>query len=105
LPDDAERGRVLDFRRPESAKKMPAEHRSPLLPPLPDLGKYERAPEGDDYRHRMMVNTVGLIISLVLIVAGIWLAAKISELRRDTDCVLSGQRNCDALSINNTMSR
>jgi hypothetical protein len=104
-PDEAERGRVLAFRRPGAAPKPSGARRHPLAPPLPDLAKYERSAEKDDYRQRMMVNTAGLIISMLLIVAGIWLATKISELRRDTDCVLSGQRNCDALIINNSLSR
>jgi hypothetical protein len=102
--DDTERGRVIDFRRPRGAPK-PAPLRSPLAPPLLDLGKYEQPAEQDDYRRRMVINSVGMVISILLILVGIWLATKIAELRRDTDCVLSGQRNCDAISINNSISR
>lgn len=67
---------------------------------MEDIGKYERrAGEPDDYRHRMLVNVLGFVFSLLLIATGIWLATKIAELRRDQDCVLAGRRNCAQISI------
>ena len=72
----------------------------PLPSPVEDIGKYERrGAEQDDYRHRMLVNALGFAVCVLLAAAGIWLATKIAELRRDQDCVLAGRRNCAQISI------
>ena len=42
--------------------------------PLPDLAKYERSESDDEYRHRMIVNAVALVVTSLLIFAGVWLA-------------------------------
>ena len=107
-PDAGERGRVLSFRRSGLARKPQAPVESPAgLPALiPDMGQYERAGiQPDDYRHRMIVNTLGFAVCILLIVAGVWLANKIADLRRDQDCVLSGRRNCAQISIIGNVNR
>lgn len=78
--------RVLRFPRREAG--------APAGPPVADLGKYERAGERDDYRHRMMVNAVAFAFVLVLIGAGYWLADALARMQRNQDCVLSGRRGC-----------
>jgi hypothetical protein len=105
-----ESARVLAFRRPgpPTSRNPPALREAPSVPasPFPDMGQYERAGiEPDDYRHRMIVNVVGFAVCVLLVVAGVWLANKIAELRRDQDCVLSGRRNCAQISINGNLSR
>ena len=50
----------------------------------------------------MTVNAAAFGFCALLIVAGVWLAIKIAELRRDQDCVLSGRRNCAQISIINS---
>jgi hypothetical protein len=83
-------GQVIRFQPRAGARRSPVE----------DIGKYERSPaEPDDYRHRMLVNVLGLGFCILLAAAGIWLATKIAELRRDQDCVLAGRRNCAQISI------
>jgi hypothetical protein len=81
LPDR----RVLLFRRGS---------RRPPVPPVPDLTRYERDDAVDDYRHRMVVNTAAFLFLLGLIGAGLWLADRMAQMRRDQDCVLSGRRGC-----------
>jgi len=68
-------------------------------PPAPsgasDLSRYEKAPdEPDDFRHRMLANSVAFALTAVLIGIGIWLAISIADLRKTQDCVLTGRRDC-----------
>jgi hypothetical protein len=104
-----ESGRVLPFRvRPDGAPASRQDARpasSTPSPPPEDLGRYERNGTGaDDYRHRMTANFIAFLFCILLVVAGMWLAGKIAELRRDQDCVLSGRRNCAQPWIGNPRS-
>ena len=61
-------------------------------PPVPDLEKFEHAPdEPDDFRHRMTMNALGLVVTVVLVVTGIWIADVMAHMRKDQDCVLMGR--------------
>lgn len=102
LPSDhpEQDGRILRFRRPGQTSRW---RRQPVgIPdtgnaqaPVENLEKFERTgDEPDDYRHRQMANIAAFAVLAVLILAGLWLAIKIAELRRDQDCVLAGRRNC-----------
>lgn len=67
-------------------------------PPVPDLDKYERVPdEPDDFRHRMLMNGLGLVVTVVLIMTGIWIAEVMAHMRKDQDCVLTGRSNCASI--------
>ena len=88
-PRDGERGRILQFRR-----RRP--HAPPSVQPdepVEGVEKYARS-EPDDYRQRMINNGLGLAACVLLVVAGIWIANTMAEMRRNQDCVLSGRRNC-----------
>ena len=63
------------------------------------LAKYEAGAADDNYRHRMMVNLAALVFTVLLGVAGAWLALQIAEMRKNQDCVLSGRRNCTPIDI------
>jgi hypothetical protein len=99
---DADDGRrVLPFRRPGAAPDGGyGWRRQPHAPPPPtaptgSLAKYEGGDHRDDnYRHRMVVNIAALSFTVLLAIAGGWLAIQIAEMRRNQDCVLSGRRNC-----------
>jgi hypothetical protein len=67
-------------------------------PPVDDIGRYERAGE-DDYRHRMIMNGLALVICLLLAGSGVWLANQIAEMRKNQDCVLSGRINCAKIAV------
>jgi len=47
----------------------------------------------------MTMNLLGLLVTILLIVAGLWLADKIAELRKDQDCYLIGRRNCAPIEV------
>jgi len=96
MPDNsAENGdhRVISFRRDRS---KPAATRRPLQQssPVGDLHEFERTDEPDDYRHRMLTNLAAAAFTVLLMVAGLWLADALSTMRKNQDCVLSGRRGC-----------
>ena len=93
-PDDDRR--VVPFRRPGAPRWQGA---APRPSPVPDLAKFERADTGDDYRHRMMMNVLGFLVTIGLAVAGLWLVDKIAEMRKYQDCYLSGRPNCAPIEV------
>ena len=96
LPPGESKGQILKFRPRGSLFARPL----PPPPPVDDLKKYEAAPENepDDYRHRMTMNGLALLVTVLLIAAGVWIADVMARVRRDQDCVLSGRRNCADIS-------
>jgi hypothetical protein len=67
---------------------------------VPDLEKYERTPEEpDDFRHRMLMNGLGLAVTVALIVAGLWIADVMAHMRKDQDCVLTGRLGCTPIDV------
>jgi hypothetical protein len=71
----------------------------PPPPPVEGLAKYEGGEADDDYRHRMMVNLAAFVVTVLLAIAGGWLAIQIAELRKNQDCALSGRRNCTPIDV------
>ena len=97
LPPSDPDHRVLKF-RPRGSLFV----RNPPPPsPVEDLGKYERAePDApDDYRHRMIVNGAAVVVTVLLVAGGIWIANSMAQYRKNQDCVLSGRRNCTPIEI------
>lgn len=64
-----------------------------------DLAAYEQGREPDDYRHRMMMNVAAGIFTIALTGFGIWLAMSITDLRKTTDCLLVGRRDCAVMPV------
>lgn len=97
-----EKGRVLRFR-----PRSPPQRRTWRWPlpdpeqstPVDDLSKYERAETADDYRHRMLMNLLTLLVAVLLIGSGLWLTGKIVEVRNLQDCFLTGRRNCAPIQV------
>ena len=85
--------RVVNFRRNNAGT------RPPPAAPVADLTKYEQGESSDDYRHRMMTNVAGIVIAVLLIVAGIWIADTMASMRKNQDCVLSGRRGCTPVEV------
>lgn len=52
---------------------------------------------GAAFQRRMTVNLLGLIVALLLLIAGFWLAHKLGEAKRAQDCMTSGHRHCLSL--------
>jgi hypothetical protein len=63
------------------------------------LRRFERGQEPDDYRHRMTMNAVVLLIAVLLVASGLWLADSIAAMQKDQDCVLSGRRGCTKVEV------
>ena len=73
---------------------------APRPPVVPDLKQFERpAGEPDDFRHRMTMNALGLAFTVLLIVAGIWIADVMAHMRKDQDCVLMGRPGCTPVNV------
>jgi hypothetical protein len=66
---------------------------------VPDLTEFEQSGEQDDYRHRMLVNTVALAFTLLLVGAGIWIAESMAVTRKNQDCVLMGRSGCSPVEV------
>jgi hypothetical protein len=89
-------GRIVRF-RPRGAPggwRWPARNPPHDDPAGDDLTKFEQSEPEDDYRHRMTMNALGLLVIVILVVAGIWMADKLAELQKNQDCVMAGRRNC-----------
>jgi hypothetical protein len=93
------KGRVLRFRHRRSDDVSTSSSSSSPLP-TDDLGKYERGDDGDDYRHRMMMNVAAFVFVAALIGVGLWLADTMAQMRKNQDCVLSGRRGCAPVELN-----
>jgi hypothetical protein len=97
-PDD-ERGRVVPFRRREPPRQDAQRDEAPPKGPVEGLEKYSDGGEPDDYRQRMTNNMLALVLCVLLIGAGLWLANTIADLRKKQDCVLSGRRDCADIAV------
>lgn len=99
-------GRVLTFRprpsaRPRLATRVRSRHGSVDIggPQNDDLAKYEHNNESDDYGHRMRMNAAAIVVLVLLIAAGVWIANTMAEMQKNQDCVLQGRRNCAPIEI------
>jgi hypothetical protein len=63
--------------------------RTPAPPPSEAAEEAE-----DDYRHRMKMNVLGLLVTILLVISGVWIADTMAETRKLQDCFLAGGRNC-----------
>jgi hypothetical protein len=94
-PPNEPESRILPFRPRGSlfARNVPR-------PPVPDLRKYEgEAEPPDDYRHRMLMNGLGLLATILLIAGGLWIADIMAQMRKNRDCVLTGRAGCTPVEV------
>lgn len=95
-PPTEPKGRVLLF-KPRGG--LFARH-VPQPSPVEDLGKFEHTNDAPgDYRHRMTMNGLALLVTILLVVAGIWIADTMATMRKNQDCVLSGRRGCTPVDV------
>jgi hypothetical protein len=92
---DEAKGRVLPF-RPRASHSWNAKLRlrDQSRSPVRDLSKYSRAPEEDDYSHRMFINLLAFLVLSFIVGCGIWLADNISESNKARDCGRISPTNC-----------
>jgi hypothetical protein len=78
--------RVVRFRlRPGMSRgrrrELPNWNSTPDNSPVENLERYERAGSDDDYRHRMIMNAVVLAFMAGMVVAAVWIAGVIVQVR------------------------
>jgi hypothetical protein len=93
-------GRVLRFERRGVTSLR---GRTPFaVPPSPvkDLRKHaHRNEDAEEHRHRMVANGLAMVILVLLVGFGIWLADAIIRMRDSQDCALSGRTNCAPIQL------
>ncbi len=47
----------------------------------------------------MIMNGLALLVTVFLVVAGVWIADVMAKMRKDQDCVLSGRRGCTPVDV------
>jgi hypothetical protein len=102
-PSDAnesrEPGQVLKFRLRRAAG-VPFPGRAATTPDqdtdelIDDLAQYEQEHGEIDYRHRMLMNVIALVVVSLLVGAGVWIADTIADMEKAQDCVMQGRQNC-----------
>jgi hypothetical protein len=94
-----ERGRVLPFRpravRSRNEKLLRDQARSPV----PDLSRFHRLPDNEDYGHRMLMNVLAFAVLSVMIFFGVWIADNMTPRATGQDCVLLGRTNCAPIPV------
>lgn len=115
-PDDGQAyGRVLPFRRPapllpvssvrlahadpEAADQFAAFEQERLREDSDHQGALQLVEEREadeviDYRQRMVMNVIAVVVVALLVSTGVWLADAIAEMQRNQDCMLQGRVNC-----------
>jgi len=96
-------GQILTFELRRRAKPHPA----PLPPqagldhgdPLDDLARYEDDDRDIDYRHRMLMNVIAVVVVSLLVGAGVWIADTVADMQRAQDCLLQGRQNCAPIKV------
>jgi hypothetical protein len=79
-----EEGPVLNDEKPENAK--------------PQNAKPANArPSGSKSEENRMPAMVGLVIAVVLLAVGLWLAHELRAASKMQDCVMSGRTNCNVI--------
>ena len=84
---------------------MPAPRHAPVTPdgndaePVDDLASFEEEDGHIDYRHRMIMNVIAVVIMSVLISAGVWIADTIAAMQKAQDCALQGRQNCAPIEV------
>ncbi|MFZ3359453.1 MAG: hypothetical protein WCA56_11740 [Xanthobacteraceae bacterium] len=91
----------MPFRRPEQV--LPGLVTGPIEPdvePPDDFAQYEQdEDEVVDYRQRMVMNVIALVVLTFLVSTGVWLADTIAVMEKDQDCMMQGRVNCEPLEL------
>jgi hypothetical protein len=94
-----ERGRVLPFRpravRSRNDKLLREQARSPV----PDLSRFHRLSDKEDYGHRMLMNALAFAVLSVMVFFGVWIADNMTQRTKVQDCILLGRTNCAPIPV------
>jgi hypothetical protein len=98
-PNDGS-GQILSF---QLRRRLGMARQAPIAPdgdePVDDLAAFEEDDGNIDYRHRMLMNVIAVVIVSVLISAGVWIADTIAAMQKVQDCALQGRQNCAPIEV------
>jgi hypothetical protein len=93
-------GQILSF---QVRRRLGMPRHAPIAPdanePADDLAVFEEEDGHIDYRHRMLMNVIAVVIVSVLISAGVWIADTIAAMQKAQDCALQGRQNCAPIEV------
>lgn len=95
-PSSTTDDRVVHIR---TGRRYQAGADGPAAPDDDHLDRFARSGEPDDFRHRMLVNAIAFLFVAALVVSGVWLADRLATMRKNQDCVLSGNRACAPIEV------
>jgi hypothetical protein len=99
-----ESGQILTFQLRRRPGALSPRH-GPITPdgdgaePVDDLAAFEEEDGHIDYRHRMVMNVIAVVIVSILITAGVWIADTIAAMQKAQDCALQGRQNCAPIEV------
>jgi hypothetical protein len=67
--------------------------------PPDDLARYEDEDRHIDYRHRMLMNVIAVVVVSLLVGLGVWIADTIAEMEKAQDCIMQGRQNCAPIKV------
>jgi hypothetical protein len=95
-------GQILSFQM-RRRLGMAAPRHAPITPEggeaVDDLAAFEDEDGHIDYRHRMLMNVIAVVVVSVLITAGVWIADTIAAMQKAQDCALQGRQNCAPIEL------
>ena len=95
-----ESGQILTF---QLRRRVATRRHAPITPagdePVDDLAAFEDEDGHIDYRHRMLMNVIAVVVVSVLISAGVWIADTIAAMQKAQDCALKGRQNCAPIEV------
>jgi hypothetical protein len=100
-PNDGS-GQILSF---QVRRRLGMPRHAPIAPdgdgaePADDLAAFEEEDGHIDYRHRMLMNVIAVVVVSVLISAGVWIADTIAAMQKAQDCALQGRQNCAPIEV------
>jgi hypothetical protein len=94
-------GQILQFqlRRRAPVQPPPAAMRGSNTDPLDDLAQYEEEDAHIDYRHRMLMNVIAVMVVSSLVGVGVWIADTITDMEKMQDCLMQGRQNCAPITL------
>ena len=97
-------GQILTFQLRRRGKLQPASAPPPHAAfgdgdPLDDLALYEDEDRNIDYRHRMMMNVIAVVVVSLLVGLGVWIADTIAAMEKAQDCIMQGRQNCAPIKV------
>jgi hypothetical protein len=97
-------GQILNFELRRRVERQPPRSAAPVpapeaIEPPDDLSRFEEEDRYIDYRRRLLMNMIALVIVALLVGAGVWLADTIADMQKVQDCTLQGRQNCAPIEV------